>query len=69
VLLSPFLRAGSVSKSYFNHYSLLRTIEDIFDLEYLGYAGQPGQMGLFGCVTSDIVDTTKGQFSTCGQTH
>jgi hypothetical protein len=65
VLLSPFLRPGSVSKAYFNHYSLLHTIEDIFDLEYLGYAGQSGQMGFFGCVTSDIVDTTRGQFSTC----
>jgi hypothetical protein len=69
VLLSPFLRAGSVSKNYYNHYSLLRTIEDIFDLEYLGYAGQPGLMGFFGCVTPDIVDTTKGQFSTCQQRH
>jgi len=67
VLLSPFLRAGSVSNSYFNHYSLLHTIEDIFDLGYLGYAGQAGQIGFFGCVTSDIVDTTKGQFSTCHQ--
>jgi hypothetical protein len=67
VLLSPFLRPGSVSSSYFNHYSLLRTIEDIFDLGYLGYAGQAGQMGFFGCVTSDIINTTKGQFSTCHQ--
>jgi hypothetical protein len=25
-----------------NHYSLLRTIEDLFGLEHLGYAGQSG---------------------------
>ena len=65
VLLSPFLRPGSVSNDYFNHYSLLRTVEEIFDLEYLNYAGHTGQMGFFGCVASDIVDTTKGQFSRC----
>lgn len=26
----------------YNHYSLLRTIEDLFGLPHLGYAGQPG---------------------------
>jgi hypothetical protein len=67
VLLSPFLRPGSVSNNYYNHYSLLRTIEDIFDLGYIGYAAQPGLLGFFGCVSSDIVNTTKGQFSNCQQ--
>ena len=55
VLLSPFLKPGAVSNTPFNHYSLLKTIEDIFDVdEYLGYAGQPGLVGFFGCATSDI---------------
>jgi Phosphoesterase family len=41
VLLSPLLKPGSVSEIPFNHYSLLRTVEDIFDIdEHLGYAGQ-----------------------------
>jgi hypothetical protein len=26
----------------YNHYSLLRSVEDIFDLGHLGYAADPG---------------------------
>jgi hypothetical protein len=64
VLLSPLLKPGSVSEIPFNHYSLLRTIEDIFDTdEHLGYAGQPGMQGFFGCVLSDI--SVKGEGRTC----
>jgi len=59
VLLSPFLDPGTVSFTPFNHYSLLKTLEDIYDTDsYLGYAGAPGLVGFFGCVTSDI--QTKG---------
>lgn len=55
VLLSPFLKPGTVSNTFFNHYSLLKTVEDIFDVDqYLGYAGQLGLLGFFGCVSSDI---------------
>jgi hypothetical protein len=55
VLLSPILRPGTVSNTPFNHYSLLKSLEDIFDTdEYLGYAGQPGLLGFFGAVRSDI---------------
>jgi hypothetical protein len=55
VLLSPYLVPGSVSNTFFNHFSLLKSLEDIFDTdEYLGYAGQPGLVGFFGCVRSDI---------------
>lgn len=39
VLLSPFIRPGTVSTHYYNHYSLLRSIEDAFGLPHLGYAG------------------------------
>ncbi len=38
VLLSPFIRAGSVSTTPYNHYSLLASIEGIFGLPRLGYA-------------------------------
>ncbi len=41
VALSPFIRPGTVSSHPYNHYSLLRTVEDIFGLDYLGYAGEP----------------------------
>ncbi|HEV2269377.1 MAG TPA: alkaline phosphatase family protein [Steroidobacteraceae bacterium] len=42
VLLSPYIRRGTVSSVPYNHYSLLRTVEDIFDLGHLGYAAEPG---------------------------
>ncbi|MBX6330848.1 MAG: phosphoesterase [Gemmatimonadaceae bacterium] len=42
VLVSPFIRPGTVSNTPYNHYSLLRSIEDLFGLEHLGYAGQRG---------------------------
>jgi phosphatidylinositol-3-phosphatase len=41
VALSPFIRPGTVSTMPYNHYALLRTIEDLFGVGHLGYAGQP----------------------------
>ena len=38
VLLSPLIRPGTISTVPYNHYSLLRTIEDIFGLPHLGDA-------------------------------
>ena len=56
VLLSPFLRGGAVSKTAFNHYSLLKTVEDVLGLEgHLGYAAQPGLVGFFEAPGSDVV--------------
>ncbi|HLY55164.1 MAG TPA: alkaline phosphatase family protein, partial [Stellaceae bacterium] len=45
VLLSPFILPGTVSEQPYNHYSLLRTIEDIFGLAPLGYAGPAHAFG------------------------
>jgi hypothetical protein len=42
VMLSPCIQAGTVSKDHYNHYSLLRSVEDNFDLPRLGYAAQAG---------------------------
>jgi phosphatidylinositol-3-phosphatase len=42
LILSPFVRAGATSNVPYNHYSLLRSIEDIFGLGHLGYAAQVG---------------------------
>jgi phospholipase C len=42
VLLSNAIQAGSVNDTPFNHYSLLRSIEDIFGLAHLGKAAVPG---------------------------
>jgi hypothetical protein len=47
VLLSPFIKAGTISTTPYNHYSLLRTLEDIFSLQHLGYAAQ-AQLKIFG---------------------
>jgi phospholipase C len=38
VLLSPYIAPGTQSETEYNHYSLLRTLEDIFSLSHLGYA-------------------------------
>ena len=52
LLISPYIRPGSVSGAYYNHYSWLRTIEDLFSVRrasrgldghgHIGYAAQPG---------------------------
>jgi hypothetical protein len=38
LLLSPFIKPGSTSDIAYNHYSLLKSIEDIFHLDHIGYA-------------------------------
>jgi phosphatidylinositol-3-phosphatase len=40
VMLSPCIRPGTVTMDAYNHYSLLRSLEDNFGLSHLGYAGQ-----------------------------
>ncbi|MCU1461355.1 MAG: phosphoesterase family protein [Acidimicrobiales bacterium] len=42
VLLSPFITPGTVSTVSYNHYSYLRSVEDLFGLAHLGYAAQDG---------------------------
>jgi hypothetical protein len=54
VVLSPFVRPGSVSAVPYNHYSLLRTVEKIFSLPLLGYAAEP-QLRTFGADVFDRV--------------
>ncbi len=39
LLLSPFVKAHTTSQEPYSHFSLLRTIEDLFKLKHLGYAG------------------------------
>jgi phosphatidylinositol-3-phosphatase len=41
LLLSPFIHGGGVSQEPYNHFSLLRTIEDVFGLPHIGYAALP----------------------------
>jgi hypothetical protein len=42
LLLSPFIKGGSLDQEPYNHFSLLRTVEDLFGLSHLGYAGGKG---------------------------
>jgi hypothetical protein len=47
VALSPFIKPGTTSGVDYNHYSLLKTMEEIFGLPLLGDAKQP-QVKAFG---------------------
>ena len=48
VLLSPYLAPGTIASTPYNHYSLLRTLEDLLGTHgRLGYAGQAGLVGFF----------------------
>jgi phosphatidylinositol-3-phosphatase len=42
VVLSRFIKPGTVSRVPYNHYSLLRTVEDVFGVPHLLYAGRKG---------------------------
>ncbi len=46
VLLSPCIAPGTDSTAPYNHYTMLRSVEDIFGLPHLGYAGLPGETSL-----------------------
>ncbi len=47
VVISPFVKPGTVTAEPYNHYSLLRTVEQLFGLAPLGYAGEP-RLKVFG---------------------
>jgi hypothetical protein len=46
VLLSPCIRPGTVTDQPYNHYTLLRSVEDIFGLAHLGFAQLSGERSL-----------------------
>jgi hypothetical protein len=43
VLLSPCIAPGTVTQVPYNHYSMLRSVEDVFGLSHIGYAQLPGE--------------------------
>jgi Phosphoesterase family len=66
VLIGPYITPGSVSTVYYNHYSWLRTMEDLFrvakaspGLDHKGHIGYAAQLGLapFG---PDVFNNPKG---------
>jgi phosphatidylinositol-3-phosphatase len=42
VVVSPFTQPGTRNKTPYNHYAMLRSVEDLFGLAHLGYAGREG---------------------------
>jgi hypothetical protein len=43
IMLSPYIKPGTVTAESYNHYSFLRSMEDLFGLPgHLGFAGQDG---------------------------
>src|SRR5262249_46391060 len=47
VILSKFVRPGTVVSTPYNHYSVLRTIEGLFGLDFLGFAAT-SELNSFG---------------------
>ena len=47
IVLSKYVKPGTVSAVPYNHFSLLRTVEAIFALPFLGYAAEP-ELRVFG---------------------
>ncbi len=46
LLISPYLAPGTVEEAaYYNHFSFLRSVEELFGLEPLGYAADPALTG------------------------
>jgi hypothetical protein len=45
LLLSKFVKAGTIDDTEYDHFALLRSIEDLFSLDPLGYAGRKGEAG------------------------
>ncbi|HEY2769592.1 MAG TPA: alkaline phosphatase family protein [Solirubrobacteraceae bacterium] len=43
VMLSPCIAPGTVTQTPYNHYTMLRSVEDIFGLGRIGYANLPGE--------------------------
>jgi hypothetical protein len=60
LLLSPFVKPGSSSAVPYNHYALLRSIEDIFKLDgHLGYAADDPRTSYFLDTIGDDKDVFK----------
>jgi Phosphoesterase family len=69
VLISPYIKPGTSSTVYYNHYSWLRTMEDLFNVGHaspgldgeghIGYAAQPG-LAPFG---RDVFNNPDGPYT------
>jgi hypothetical protein len=46
ILISPFIKPGTVSAHPYNHYGLLRSVEDVFGVPHLALAAEPSVASL-----------------------
>jgi phospholipase C len=60
LVISPFVKAGSTNVTPYNHYSLLRSTEEVFGLDFLGYAGQSGLKSFGADVYNGCIPPTGG---------
>jgi phosphatidylinositol-3-phosphatase len=67
VLLSPYIDPGTVDTTAYNHFSMLRSTEDLFGLGHLGYAAQRGLQPLgrqaFTCFESQRPRPHRGRLA------
>jgi hypothetical protein len=70
VVLSRFITPGSVNATPYNHYALLRSLEDIFGLDHLGFAAAAGLRAfgpdVFGAVEEGGATTTSTSGASTG---
>ena len=66
LLISPFVTPGSVNESgYYNHYALLRSVEELFELEPLGYAAEIALTAFDGTVYSYEASSSSASCRDC----
>jgi hypothetical protein len=41
LLISPYVKAGSTSEAFYDHFSLLLSVEELFNLKRIGYTANP----------------------------
>jgi hypothetical protein len=68
LLLSPFVAPGTVNGSgYFNHYSLLKSIEELFELEPVGYAAEVALPGFDASVYNYETSSSSASCRDCAK--
>jgi hypothetical protein len=66
VMLSPFIKAGTVTQTAYNHYSMLGSVEDLFGLPHIGYAQLPGETDFGSDVYTNYTSSTCSAAFACG---
>jgi phosphatidylinositol-3-phosphatase len=66
VMLSPFINAGTVTQTAYNHYSMLGSVEDLFGLPHIGYAQLPGETDFGSDIYTNYNSSTCSAAFACG---